>query len=171
MITKEVSDALEQMLPVLEKHNVEVLVIGGLAVGHYGHNRISGGPVNGGIKVDLDFWYKPTTENYINLVKALKDLDVDTAEIERRAFDPKKSFLKIPHKTFHTDFLPQVMGLDSFKESKKKCTFLTIGDHQAAVISREDLVKNKQAVNRAIDKSDIDALEKQNKSRRIEDDQ
>jgi hypothetical protein len=161
MIAKEVSDALEQVLPALAKYNVEVLVIGGLAVGHYGHNRISGGPVKGDIKVDLDFWYKPTTENYIKLVKALKELDVDTSELERRTFDPKKSFLKIPHKTFHTDFLPQVMGLDSFQESKKNCSYLTMGDHRVPVISREDLVKNKKAVNRAIDKSDIDALEKQ----------
>ncbi len=171
MMATEVSDALEKVLPALAKYNVEVLVIGGLAVGHYGHNRISGGPVKGDIKVDLDFWYKPTTENYINLVKALKELDVDTADLERRTFDPKKSFLKIPHKTFHTDFLPQVMGLDSFQESKKKCTFLTIGDHQVAVIGRDDLVKNKRAVNRAIDKSDIDALEKQNKPPRMGDDQ
>jgi hypothetical protein len=170
MIAKEVSDALEQVLPALAKYNVEVLVIGGLAVGHYGHNRISGGPVKGDIKVDLDFWYKPTTENYIKLVKAPKELDVDTSELERRTFDPKKSFLKIPHKTFHTDFLPQVMGLDSFQESKKNCSYLTMGDHRVPVISREDLVKNKKAVNRAIDKSDIDALEKQNKSQRLDDD-
>lgn len=110
MITHEVSEALKQVLPALEKHNVQVLVIGGLAVGHYGHHRISGGPVKGDIKADLDFWYNPTTENYVNLVKALKDLDVDTSELEH-------------------------------------------------------LIKNKQAVNRVIDRSDIDALEKQNKSR------
>ena len=160
MIPKEVSEALEKILPVLTKYNVEVLAIGGLAVGYYGHNRVSGGPVKGDIKADLDFWYKPTTDNYFKLIKALKELDVDTMEIERRTFDPKKSFLKIPHKSFHTDFLPQVTGLDSFEESKTKCTYLTIGDHQVPVISYEDLVRNKQAVNRTIDKEDIDALKK-----------
>ncbi len=111
MIVKEVSEALEKVLPAFTKYNVEVLAIGGLAVGLYGHNRVSGGPVTGDIKADLDFWYKPTTDNYFNLIKALKELDVDTAEIEHRIFDPKKSFLKIPHKFFHTDFLPQVLGL------------------------------------------------------------
>ena len=85
---------------------LDVLAIGGLAVAHYGHRRISGGPVKGEIKADLDFWYRPTTENYVNLVKALKELEVDVEEIERRVFDPRKSFLKIPHKTFHMDFLP-----------------------------------------------------------------
>ncbi len=163
MLAKEVNDALEQVLPVLVKHNVEVLAIGGLAVGHYGYNRISGGPVQGDIKADLDFWYKPTTENYVNLVKALKDLDVDVAEIESKAFDPKKSFLKIPHKNFHTDFLPQVVGLDSFAECKKNCTFLTLGEYKVAVVSYEDLIKNKQAVNRPIDQSDLIALKKRRK--------
>ena len=163
MIPNEVSEALKQILPALEKFNVEVLAIGGLAVGQYGHSRISGGPVNGDIKADLDFWYKPTTENYVNLLRALKYLGINTDEIEASHFDPQKSFLKIPHRTFHTDFLPQVTGLSSFRESKKNCTSLTLGDQKVAVISYEDLVRNKQAVNRAIDKEDIDALAKKNR--------
>jgi len=60
---------------------------------------------------------------------------------------------------------------NSFNESKKKCTYLTIEGHQVAVIGLEDLVRNKKAVNRPIDRSDIQALEKQRKFPRIGDDQ
>lgn len=168
MITPEISDSLEKILPILKKHSVELIAIGGIAVHHYGHQRISGGPVQGDIKADLDFWYKPTNENYINLLRALKDLDVNTDDLEKITFDPKKTFLKIPHKTFHTDFLPQLTGLSSYQESKKNSSILTIGDHEVPVISYKDLVKNKQAVNRMIDKSDVAALEKKNKSRGME---
>lgn len=142
---------------------MDVLAIGGLAVAHYGHRRISGGPVKGEIKADLDFWYRPTTENYVNLVKALKELEVDVEEIERRVFDPRKSFLKIPHKTFHMDFLPQVAGLDSYKDCKKNSSIMVVGDHQVEVLSFTDLLKNKQAVGRTIDKEDIAALEQKRK--------
>jgi hypothetical protein len=165
MIAKEVSDALEQVLPVLTKYNVHVLAIGGLAVGHYGYSRISGGPMQTEVRADLDFWYKPTTENYVNLLKALGDLDIDVAEIERQPFDPEKSFLKIPYKAFHMDFLPKVLGLDSFTDCKKNCTFLTLGDYKIPVVSYEDLVKNKQAVNRPVDRTDLDALRKRRKGR------
>lgn len=90
MITPEISDSPEKILPILKKHSVELVAIGGIAVHHYGHQRISGGPVQGDIKADLDFWYKPTNENYINLLRALKDMDVNTDDLEKIIFDPKK---------------------------------------------------------------------------------
>lgn len=164
VLPSEITESLKTVLPALEKHSVEFIIIGGTAVAYYGHRRISGGPVKGEIIADLDFWYKPTTENYINLVKALKDLDVNTEEIERRTFDPKKSFLKIPHKTFHTDFLPQMAGLDSFRDSKKNTSELRIGDSLVPVLGYEDLLKNKAAVSRAVDKSDLEALKKKRRS-------
>lgn len=163
MLPDEAMAALELLLRAFEQHKVDVLAIGGLAVAHYGHRRISGGPVKGDIKADLDFWYKPTTENYLNLVKALKELGVDMQEVERRIFDPKRSFLKIPHKTFHMDFLPQVAGLKSYKESKKNSTIMVVGSHQMEVLGFEDLLKNKEAVGREIDQSDIIALRQKKK--------
>ncbi len=163
MLPDEAAAALEVLLPAFKRHGVDLLAIGGLAVAHYGHRRISGGPVKGEIKADLDFWYKPTIENYVNLVKALKELEVDVEEVEQKIFDPKKSFLKIPHKTFHMDFLPQVAGLDSYKECKKNSSIMLVGDHQIAVVSFADLLKNKQAVGRTIDKEDITALEQKRK--------
>ena len=163
ILPDEAAAALEVLLPAFKRHRVDVICIGGLAVAYYGHRRISGGPVKGEIKADLDFWYKPTTENYVNLIKALKELNIDVQEIERRVFDPKKSFLKIPHKTFHMDFLPQVVGLDSYKDCEKNLSIMIVGDHQVAVLGFDDLLKNKRAVGRTIDKEDIAALEQKRK--------
>lgn len=159
MLPDEVTAALELLLPALERNKVQVIAIGGLAVGYYGHRRISGGPVQGEIKADVDFWYNPTTENYFNLLKALKDLDIDIQEIEHKVFDPKKAFLKIPHKTFHLDFLPQVAGLESFRDCNTNASSLVIGNYRLPVLGFEDLLKNKRAVGRSIDKEDIAALE------------
>ena len=164
LLPNEINESLKKIIPALEKHSVDFIIIGGTAVAYYGHRRISGGPVKGEVIADLDFWYKPTTQNFTNLVKALKDLNVNTEEIERIIFDPKRSFLKIPHKTFHTDFLPQMAGLDSFKESKKNTSQLSLGGSVVPVISYDDLVKNKQAVSRAIDKADLEALKKKKRS-------
>src|SRR5258706_15590927 len=163
MLPDEAAAALEVLLPAFKRHGVDLLAIGGLAVAHYGHRRISGGPVKGEIKADLDFWYKPTIENYVNLVKALKELEVDVEEVEQKIFDPKKSFLKIPHKTFHMDFLPQVAGLASYKECKTNSAITTVGGHRMSVLGFDDLLKNKRAVGRAIDREDIAALEQKKK--------
>lgn len=163
MLPEEAAAALGVLLPVLERYEVDVLAIGGLAVAHYGHRRISGGTLGSEIKADLDFWYKPTTENYLNLLKALKELGIDVDEIEIKPFDPKKTFLKIPHKTFHLDFLPEVAGLDSYNECKKNATVRIVDNHRMAVLGFDDLIKNKRAVGRAIDKADIDALQQKRK--------
>ena len=160
ILPDEVAAALELLLSAFKRHKVDVIAIGGLAVANYGHQRISGGPVKGEIKADLDFWYNPTTENYFNLVRVLKVLDVDVQEIEKAVFDPKKSFLKVPHKTFHVDFLPQVAGLESYRDCKRDSSVMVVGSHQVAVLGYDDLLKNKRAVGRAIDNSDIAALEK-----------
>ena len=61
------------------------------------------------------------------------------------------------------DFLPQVTGLDSYKDCKKNSSIMIVGDHQIAVLSYDDLMKNKQAVGRTIDKEDITALEQKRK--------
>lgn len=158
MITNEILASLNVVIPVLEKHSVDVIIIGGTAVAYYGYQRVSGGLVKGEIIADLDFWYKPTIENYYNLIKALKDLNIDTDELENRTFNPQKSFLKIPHKTFHTDFLPVLEGLESFKECKKNCSTLAIGNYQVNVIGLNDLIMNKNAVNRIIDRNDVREL-------------
>ena len=73
-------------------------------------------------------------------------------------FDSKRTFLKIPHENFHTDFLPRMEGLTSFRESKSNTDKLTLDGVSFLVISLDDLILNKRAVNRRIDQSDIDEL-------------
>ena len=83
------------------------------AVNHYGFNRPSGiGQYHSELKVDLDFWYNPTIDNFQKVVSALDDLEVDTTDLKALVFDKNCTFLKIPHNEFHTDFLPIMEGLD-----------------------------------------------------------
>lgn len=53
------------VLSALNKHGVEYLVVGGVAVGYYGYIRMS--LASNGQFVDapdLDIWYNPTYANY-----------------------------------------------------------------------------------------------------------
>jgi hypothetical protein len=42
------------------------------------------------IDADLDFWYKPTNENFQRLILALDELKIDTSELKELVFDKKK---------------------------------------------------------------------------------
>ena len=54
---RQMIKAFKDICAQLNGHKVEYLVIGGVAVIAHGYPRSTG---------DVDFWYRPTTENYFN---------------------------------------------------------------------------------------------------------
>ncbi len=163
MISNEIRNVLQKVCAALNDNKVDCILIGGSAVAFYGYQRPSGGlQGNLDLKYDVDFWYKPSIANYYNLLKALKRLNVDTSKLEELVFDPKKTFLRIPHDSFRTEFLPQVKGLDSFDKSKVSAKVIQLDGNEIHIIAYEDLIRNKKAVDREIDRSDIEQLEKRN---------
>jgi predicted nucleotidyltransferase len=159
MLSDEIKQYLSKVCKVLNAHEVEYIVVGGAAVNYHGLYRPSGiGSYADQFKTDLDFWYSPTISNYEKLIAALGELDVDTTDLKRLVFDKNTTFLKIPHKDFHTDFLPVMAGLDSFRLSGKRAEVIDIDGMTVRVLSYDDLLENKRAVNRKIDQSDIEGL-------------
>ena len=90
---------------------------------------------------------------------ALDERKIDTSGLKELVFDPKKTFLRVPHEGFHTDFLPEMKGLASFRECKKNAKALELEGTTVHILSLEDLILNKKAVNRAVDLSDAEELE------------
>jgi len=164
MISNEIRDSLNQVCSVLSKYKVDCLLVGGTAVGFYGYQRISGiSFVKPEVKSDLDFWYNPTIENFQNILKALNELGVDISELDKMVFDPHRTYLKIPMKNFHLDFLPQMIGLPSYVNSRKNARKEIIDNNEILVISLNDLIANKKAIGRGIDNDDLDYLNSLNK--------
>jgi predicted nucleotidyltransferase len=160
MTDRDVRHFLTKVCLVLNKHEVDYLVIGGAAVNYYGHSRMSGiEKSDSKMKADLDFWYRPTIGNFSKLIKALSELDVDTSDLKEIIFDPKRTFLKIPHSEFQTDFLPVMEGLGTYRECRSRAERVKIGDVVINVISYDDLIANKRSINRKMDQKDIDSLE------------
>lgn len=167
MISDEIKQYLIKVCAILNSHKVQYIVVGGAAVSHYGFNRPSGiGQYNIELKADLDFWYNPTVSNFQNLIHALDELEVDTSDLRNLVFDKKHTFLKIPHKHFHTDFLPVMEGLDSFRACKVRAEIVDIERVSVHILSYDDLISNKRAVNRKTDQLDIDELNKIRKEKR-----
>ncbi len=159
MISNEMRSILQNVYGIFSRHQVDCLLVGGAAVGFYGYQRVSGISVfKPELKTDLDFWYSPSHDNFIKILKALSELKVDTTELEKIIFDPQKTYLKIPFEKFHIDFLPQMMGLPSYASGKKNARKEIIDGHELFIIGLSDLIANKIAIGRAIDKEDLDYL-------------
>lgn len=148
----------------MNKYQVEYLLIGGTAVGFYGYVRPSApvGFVSNEMKHDLDFWYNPTIKNFYQLLKALSEFGVETRELEKIVFDPKKTFLRIPMKTYKMEFLCQISGIKDFNESRGRAKNINLEGQEIFLISLNDLIKNKQSVGRDVDKRDIQELKNRN---------
>ncbi len=87
---------LPRVCGILNKHKVDYLLIGGLAVSFHGFTRAT---------ADIDFWYKPDNENYFKLLKAISDLGEDISELQEHVFDPGKTFVRFKSGGIKVEFL------------------------------------------------------------------
>jgi predicted nucleotidyltransferase len=142
-------ETLVEICTLLNKHEVDYLLIGGVAVVFHGYTRST---------ADLDFWYNPTISNFEKIINAIKEYGIDVSELKKIVFDPKKSFLRFPTSVFQAEFLPTIPGDISFKAAKENAEILTINNTQVFVIGYEDLIKNKTSTNRLKDQADVEEL-------------
>lgn len=144
-------ETLREICLLLNKHEVDYLLIGGVAVVFHGYTRST---------ADLDFWYNPTISNFHKIVNAFKEYGLDVSELEKIVFDSKKTFLRFPVSSMNAEFLPVIPGDFSFREARAKAEILILDDVEVHVIGYDELIQNKTATNRLKDQSDIDELTK-----------
>ncbi|MEQ9591067.1 MAG: nucleotidyltransferase [Cyclobacteriaceae bacterium] len=150
----QIRELLRRTCELLNKHQVEYILSGGVAVGFHGYPRST---------ADIDFWYNPTISNFHRIISALKEYGVDTDDLTNIVFDPAKTYLRVPQLGFRTEFLPQIPGIDSFSMALKNASQTTLDGVNVFILGYEDLIKNKAKLARKIDLNDIEELKKRNK--------
>ena len=163
-MNNELRESLKKLWKSLNQNDVQCMLVGGIAVGFYGYESQSiikdlGRPE---LVHDIDLWYNPTTSNFTNLVKALKRLGIDTQSLDDYVFDPGKTYLRIPFGTFRAEFLPKMVGLEPYPVCLKSAKKITFDGNELVVIGYDDLILNKKALDREIDRQDIEQLQKRN---------
>lgn len=153
---------------ILNKHQVQYLVIGGFAVGLHGYSRMTTDNYGKTLaKQDYDFWYNPSYENYFNLLNALEKLGEDVSKYRKdQTPNTLKSFFKLKFDKFTLDFLPIIIGLEKFTSSFEKKEVVKVERTEINFICFEDLIKNKQATARPKDINDIKHLNKLNNEKK-----
>ena len=137
---------------LLNKHQVEYLIIGGVAVNVHGYSRATG---------DLDLWYNPTESNFSKLLKAVREFGFDTSEVESLITDPLKALIRLPLESFYIECIAIIDGKLSYGEVYKRAYNFKVEEELIVkVIGYDDLIQNKIMSRRAKDLDDITQLER-----------
>lgn len=155
-----ITNEITKICQILNKNDVQYLIVGGTAVAFHGYFRWSqnsnGVPSD---KFDLDIWYNPTYDNYFKLLKALADLDQDVKEFfEEKTPNPLKSYFKFELDKFTLDFLPKLKGSGKFRQAYEKKEITTINGIDLQFIGIDELLQDKAANSRPKDLDDIKQL-------------
>jgi len=139
---------LKELLRALNAHGVRFLVVGGYAFGAYTEPRAT---------KDLDIFIQSDEENSEALYRALTDFGAPLHSFSPADFRDGSCF-QIGSPPGRIDILQQIDGI-TFDEAWKNRVEANIeGEIRVAVISREDLIRNKLASGREQDLLDVKKL-------------
>lgn len=140
----------KDLLRAFNEHGVEYLVVGGHAVGFHSEPR--------GTK-DLDVWIRSNPANANAVFSALRDFGAPLAGISPDDFsEHPEAVFQIGVPPSRVDVLQDVSGLKFEEAWQHRVDRMADADLTVHVISREDLIRNKEASGRFIDLADVEKL-------------
>ncbi|HET6866943.1 MAG TPA: DUF6036 family nucleotidyltransferase [Solirubrobacteraceae bacterium] len=150
MTRREIPIDAAAILRVLAAHEVEYVVIGGLAVQAHGHPRTT---------QDLDLIPEPTPENRRRLLAALTELGARPVAggAPGPVSIPETGVLELDTDAGGIDVHAAPPGAAPYAELRARALMIEL-DVRVAVAGRDDLIAMKRARGRPIDRSDIIAL-------------
>ncbi len=147
MAQKRLPDDFKDFLNLLNKNNVEYLLLGGWAVGIYGAPRATG---------DMDVFIAVDDGNLDKLLKALYDFGAPT--VPKEHFKEIGRVFRMGRSPIRIEILNQASGID-FQSCYTRRKIVKVDDIDISIISEDDLLKNKSASGREKDIADLRNLE------------
>jgi hypothetical protein len=147
MERKQLPDDFKEFIQCLNSNNVKYLLVGGWAVGIYGHPRAT---------KDIDFLISLSDDNLEKLQNALKAFGAPPVDLG--CFREKGYVIRIGSSPIQIDIINEADGINIDECYPEKKIF-QVDDVDIYVISREALIKNKRASGRSMDIADVERLE------------
>lgn len=136
------------MLSALSEAGAEHLVVGAYAMAAHGRPRATG---------DLDLWIRPTPENAERVWRALEAFGAPLVDISPDELTEPDLVLQIGVAPRRIDLLTSVTGVE-FEEAWERRIAAEVPSLSVPVIGREDLIRNKRALDRPQDRADLALL-------------
>jgi predicted nucleotidyltransferase len=141
-------DHLKELLRAFNDHAVKYLIVGGYAFGVYAEPRAT---------KDLDIFIRSDEENSKAVFRALAQYGAPLGDFTVADFMDGATF-QIGQPPARIDILQQIDGIIFDEAWANRIEGLIDGQIQAAVISRDDLIRNKLAAGREQDLLDVKKL-------------
>lgn len=130
-------------------HDVRFMVVGGLAVAAHGLPRSTG---------DLDAWVWIDPANAARILDALQAFGFGDLGLESSDFIRPDSVIQLGYPPHRVDILTSIDAVD-FEDAWQRRVLIELDGLAIPFISRADLIRNKIAVGRPQDLSDVDRLQ------------
>ena len=137
----------KEFIKLLNKNNVQYLVIGGYAVVYHGYVRSTN---------DIDIWIDISKENIKRLLKALEEFGFSSLNLKEEDFSPNQ-IIQLGYPPNRIDLITTPAGID-FDTCYKNKEQVAIDNITVNIIDLENLIKAKKASNRTRDLADIEEL-------------
>lgn len=138
----------KDLLSAFNEHGVEFLVVGAHALAAHGFIRATR---------DLDVWVRADAANSVRVMKALHSFGAPTHQITASDFAVPGITFQIGVDPLRIDVITTIDGVD-FESAWRNRVAADYGNVPVFVLSRADLIANKQASGRPQDLADIVAL-------------
>ena len=145
----------EAIFRSLAEHGVEYVLVGGLAATAHGASLVT---------LDTDICFRQTPENCDRLAQALATLGSEIFP-PRSVLIPITGELLLTHRIVHLrtqagrlDIMASVPGLGTYDEIHPAATLVAIGDLQIPILSLDQLIRAKSALDQPKDREHLDQL-------------
>ena len=146
--SKVFSPDFREFVELLHRHEVNYLVIGGYAVGVYGHPRYTG---------DLDFWVESSEENGERLVRVFHDFGLASFGVTSQDFAKPDQIIQVGYPPYRIDVITSIDGVD-FQDAYPNKNVIKVDGLSVCFIGLEELKTNKKASGRGKDLEDLKQL-------------
>ena len=138
-----------EMLDALSAAGADFLIVGAHALAVHGRPRATG---------DLGIWIRADSENAAPVWNALEQFGAPLADLRPQDLTVRELVFQIGVVPNRIDILTSLTGL-IFEEAWKNRASFAVEGRTLPFLSREDLIRNKQALGRPRDLADIDDLQ------------
>jgi len=145
------AEDFEDFVKLLNKHEVEYMVVGGYALAFHGKPRHTG---------DLDIWINISPHNAKRMLKVLNDFGMAALGFGIEDFLRPGFITQIGYPPLRIDILNNIDGVE-FEDAVKNLQKIILDDGlEISFIGLQDFLKNKKASGRSQDLTDIKEIEK-----------
>ena len=147
MERKQLPEDFKDFIKCLNSNKVKYLLVGGWAVGLYGHPRAT---------KDIGFFISTDEINLINIKKALTDFGAPPIDI--KYLRKKGNVVRFGNSPIKIDIINEASGI-SFGDCYSRRKTITVENTKIPVISKADLIINTKSTGRQADLGDVEKLE------------